>query len=773
MYRRWSLAVAILMFAGCDIINLTLDEFLGRVRDETGSSKLVRFRSEQELVDYFRSEIDIRGDSFGRGSFFLEDVNFAVDLSAADDGAAGGEGPTSAAPTAGESDQSTSEFSETTTQEVGVDEADVVKTDGDYLYIIGGRKLRVVDVQVPGALSLATERQLEGTGVEMYLPEGRIVAISTDFGVTSIPTVPGPDLAVADIAIGFAPVGRPTTIVTVFDASQPTAPRMMSQTKFEGSLTSSRMIGDDLYLVLSNYQGLFYNILPVFSAPTLDVATIEMDDVKDLLPDFEQLDADGERTAGELVTFESLRRPVDPDGFGIVSIVSMNTDTGAFSTEGIVAEPGNVYSSLEALYLTDTDFGAFGTLRQTTDIYKFTYRDGRAVPTASGSVPGRILNQYSMGEFEDHLRVATTVSPEGFSGVPHNDVYVLRERGSDLVVVGSVEGIAPRETIRSARFIGDRGYVVTFEQIDPLFTLDLSDPTDPRIVGELKVPGFSTFIVPMGDDHLLTVGQFIPDNQDGFFRPWGVQLSVFDISDFANPRLQHNVVIGEEDGAYSEALFNPKAFTYFAERDLVALPVSIFEQSIFVDGDFGIDFPEDELVDPDRGEGSDGSFGGESTDGAAPMEPSETDDTVSNEPDGDTQLDDGVDSPVTIDDEDLPVTIDDLEPIDVEDEEPIFTEPSPFPPFEQGGFDGLYVFRVTAEDGFTELNRVSTRFEQQGFFGSSFTRGVFIGERVLATTDVGVRSDTVEASDAQPVELFLGSAFEVFEIEPRPTPDVQ
>jgi len=246
---------------------------------------------------------------------------------------------------------------------------------------------------------------------------------------------------------------------------------------------------------------------------------------------------------------------------------------------------------------------------------------------------------------------------------------------------------------------------VTFEQIDPLFTLNLSDPTNPTVVGELKVPGFSTFLVPMDADHLLAVGQYIPE--DGSFFGWGIQLSIFDVSDFANPQRTADIVLGEQGEASSEALYNPKAFTYFAERGLVALPVSIYDDIFFFDFT-GDDGPVTNTDDDDR------------------LDPAQTD--------SDEAPDSGSDA------EPPPDEI--IENIDT---------------YVPQGFEGLVVYSVSVEDGFTELGRISTRFEEAGYYWNSFTRGVFIGDDVFAVTDHGVRGTLVSDFTSIPYELILES----------------
>jgi len=512
-----------------------------------------------------------------------------------------------------------------------------------------------------------------------------------------------------DPAINFE---RPYTVVTVINITDRHAPAIESTTKFDGYQSSSRLIDGVLHLVVANYQNYYIDVLPLLGRPQFDSADVNPESI---VPRYTRTNADGSETSGDVVTWENLYRPTDPDGFGIVYVASVDIDAdAAFAAVGVVAEPGLIYSSREALYLTDTNYNFFGDQRETTDLYKFAYGDRGATPVATGTVPGRVLNQYSMSESKEHLRVATTVGPtfseDGNISVSTNNVYVLGQSGGSLNITGRVENVAPRETIQAARFIGDRGYLVTFEQIDPLFTLDLSDPTNPKIVGELKVPGFSTFLVPIDDDHLLAVGQYVPE--PGQAGAWGVQLSIFDVTDFENPTLMDNVIIGDDTGAYSEALYNPKALTYYAQRGVLALPVSIYDNRVFL------------------GEGEDVDFDG---DGMTVV--------TSDEPDG-------ASSPPSDGSGD--------EPIDV-------VEPDVPDIYVPGGFEGIAVYGVSAESGFTDLGRISTRFEDAGFYWASFTRGLFIKEDVLAVTDHGVRGAPVNNVTSSSFELLFDDAIDVEE----------
>lgn len=717
MYRLLPLLLTLAFVPGCGVVTDLLN-LLGVGAKETGSSELKAFATRAELQDYLIDQIEARNNTYidpflrAEGGLFTVDEPLATPSEGSADVTGGGDG--SGAGGSEDADTNT-DFSQTTVQEEGVDESDVVKTDGTNVYVManvgGGALLRIAQVSPPDQMALRSEVSLEGHARELYLHDGKVVALTETGGgyfILEEPTVisdplpstdDGTDIAVAQDsgitvsdpdAVGGYQYQRPQAVVSILDVSAPDAPVLLSKTAFDGSISSSRMIGGVLHLVVSNYANYYLDVLPMLGTRELDVSAVE---VEELLPTVRHVNAEGVETTAPVVTHSELYRPTDPDGFGIVTVISLDVDAdAAFSATGIVADPGLIYSSLNALYLTDTQYNFSGQQRETTDIYKFAYVDRGAVPTVTGSVPGRILNQYSMGEYDGHLRVATTVRPPfsvfGQTLVPHNNVYVLADDGRSLRSVGSVEDIAPRETIQACRFVGDRGYVVTFERIDPLYTLDLADPTAPRLAGELKVPGFSTFLAPMDENHLLAIGQYIPEG--GFFGR-GVELSIFDVTDFENPVRSAHVVLGQNGSASSEALRNPKALTYFREAGLVALPVTVYGDMPFIDGGVLID----DTVDGGSSSGS--------TDGAAP--------------------------PV---DEQVDTVADSIAPT---------------------GFEGLVVYRVSVDTGFTALGQISTRFENAGIYWSSFTRGVFIGDDVFAVTDKSIRGAPLADVNSAPHEL--------------------
>jgi hypothetical protein len=734
-----------------------------------GDSSLKLFQSEQEFQQYFSGQVETRNEQ-------LAGVWFDRGAAGGDEGADFADGSTPApqapeldgdgeAPVSNTSPEEVSDnqgFSGTTVQEEGVDEADVVKTDGNYIYVISGEELNIVEVEPGARMTNRGSVELEGYGRDIYLYGDTIVAVTAQYGGFMLGPVVAEVGVVVDEAVavdsddqvdtetgeeGDEEPGlvqspddnqmvyqRPRVIVTVIDISDRDDPQVTSVTKLDGSQALSRMIDGVLHLVVPNYPEYYFDVFPMLGRPELVVSDVEPEL---FLPSYERIDADGTRSEGELITWELLYRPEEPGGFGVITVVSMDIENDAeFTSVGIVAEPQHIYSSREALYVTNARYIISPDEEQVTQVYKFTYENRGVRPVAAGSVPGHILNQYSMGEYQGYLRVATTTMPVFFfaerTEEPVNAVYVLGEQDGALEIVGSVKNIAPRETIQSARFIGDRGYVVTFEQIDPLFTLDLANPTDPRIIGELKVPGFSTFIVPMDRDHLLTVGQYVP--VDGLRRNTSIQLSIFDVSDFANPEQKHNLIIGEESGSWSDALWDPKAFTYYAERGLVAMPISLYDNRWW-------DLPVDEDVDFEDGVSEEG--GSETEAGGG-----EGGETV-----------DGVDSGE----------------VDIDAEQA--SEPEPDVPWIDESFDGLIVFETSSDAGFNEVGRISTRVgEGAQWYWPSFTRGVFIGEDVYAVTDHVIRGAELSNMSATVTEAVIVSPVddrpEPLPVEPEPAPSV-
>ena len=285
----------------------------------------------------------------------------------------------------------------------------------------------------------------------------------------------------------------------------------------------------------------------------------------------------------------------DSAGQGITSIMTLDLleENFSFNADHILSNWATVYASGNVMVMAESAWDSWwfwgdeeSDYQEMTNLHVFDISSpGQTDYVASGRINGTIENQFSLSEYNGNIRVCSTTGqwgrwwmedPEPM--VSHVFVLGLNSDETEYEVIGHVGDIAPDESIWSARFMGDKAYIVTFRNIDPLWTIDLSEPKDPRVIGELEIPGVSTYIHPMGDNHLLTIG--IAGDEDGLH--WGVtQISIFDVSDFSNPKLasslQLNSASSEDNGwsySYSEATYEHKAFQYWEADGLLAVPMS-------------------------------------------------------------------------------------------------------------------------------------------------------------------------------------------------------
>lgn len=589
------IAIPLLAVGGCPN---GLGGILGGDPNDTtpkSATKLVRFQSEGEFLQYLR---DRARPMFAqrRSSFFFGGLaSGGVDLGLA---------PTAAEDSANnEGDGDTTDFSTTNLQEAGVDESDVFKSDGEHFYLARYNELTIVKAYPQDELSLVARMTLDDPVDTMYLYNDTIITIGSTYNY---------DLPYADeVAIEIWPPYNSSvrTVIQQIDVSDPANPTLLHRAEYDGSSISSRLTNGRLILVST--------IAPRLGI-TRGIAALEQLTTEEVLP---KLITESETR--DLVVWSDIYHPDVPDGYFMTSVASL--DAGNIETlldsVAIVANAGTIYSSVDALYVSDTEYDESDNFREKTVLHKFAYgTDGVAAYSASGSVPGRPLNQFSLSEYEDHLRIATHIEPTSIffddvvvgtstvgvavadapptpataqaadeqPNVATNAVYVLGESDGELVVTGSVEGLAPGERIYSARFMGTRGYLVTFRQIDPLFTLDLADPADPQLRGELKVPGYSDYLHLLDENHLLGIGRSVVSSEFGGARPDAIQVSLFDISNPDDPQVLDQVEIGGSD-SYSEVSYDHKAFAILPNGRF-AIPVQIwnYDSSPVVDHFDGI-----------------------------------------------------------------------------------------------------------------------------------------------------------------------------------------
>ena len=503
-----------------------------------------------------------------------------------------------------------SAYTKTNTQVAGVDEADFVKNDGTRIFMISGQKLFAVKSWPADKMAIAGSLTLEGYPTQMYLDEkNRVVVFSQVYtkydGFAENGGNSGGVAPCAADTCGY--YYSNTTKVTVVDVADLANPKVQAETYLPGSYANSRRIDSSVRVVLSDYfrwpatvkfypdyvPGLYDDKARLASAlESLKVSNeqvIRAQTLKQWLPV-----AKRRLAGGALVDLPyncgDFHKSNASTHLGLATVATVNLDTpdAAPSRTSVLGEVGEIYASTTALYVSSPHWWWWPRLGQKdwTYIHKFDLTDkNKARYVASGGVEGHIVDQFSMDEHKGFFRIATTTSnrvpdtanPANTWGTieTSNRINVLREAAGRLELNGQSEEVAKGERIYSSRFVGDRGFVVTFRQVDPLFTFDLSNPAAPRRVGELKVPGFSTYIHPVDANHLLTIGVYQPDPNGGVtnWQERRMQLSLFDVTDFANPKQKFTQLVGTAYG-WSEAAYEHKAFNYFPERKLLAIPFS-------------------------------------------------------------------------------------------------------------------------------------------------------------------------------------------------------
>ncbi|HQK17645.1 MAG TPA: beta-propeller domain-containing protein [Polyangiaceae bacterium] len=472
--------------------------------------------------------------------------------------------------------------STTNLQVAGVDEADFVKTDGQYVYVVSNGKLRIIEAMNPRVLSTT---RLDGQAREMFITENRAVVYTSSRGQTRRCTY-GYDCQ-------FAADGT-STMITVYDISNRSAPRSVRRIELSGSLLTARRIGNAVHTVVADAdrtEQLLYWPRDLEMCGTLEAsvrakfAALKRENERIIRATgvgTPTLRENGVETA-LCIGYETRLR--HENAYTTLVSIDLLQDQGPAATSTVATRPGAVYASVDALYLASSQhkphsagrwYSFYSSSEEVTEIHKFRIGSspGDTRYLGSGIVPGHVLNQFAMDEWNGNLRIATTQGRVPNPNV-RSTVSVLSQSGENLVRVGRVTNIAPEEDIRAVRFDGDRGYIVTFKKTDPLFVLDLHDPLHPRIVGELKIPGFSTYIHRIGRNHLLSIG-FDADDLDEYALFNGVMLQLFDVTDSTKPRLIHKETIGTR-GTSSEAIVNHLAFNYLEDRKLLAFPMTICE----------------------------------------------------------------------------------------------------------------------------------------------------------------------------------------------------
>ena len=577
MRKSTSLLVAIAILVGSAGPGYTQSQPApgGPAEEAAAPGKLIQFDSCAAFLDHLKAEALERVGPYGLGGATPFAIARSAEVAAEEEASAASDAQT--VPVAGV------DYSTTNVQEVGVDEPDIVKTDGRRVLALARGVLYYIDVS-SGTPTLVSTYDLwpwnERFGGGWRVPDNQMFLS----GDTALLMISGfrfdPQLGTEE-----------QTIVLQIDLSEPEVLAVARTLTIEGRLVSARLVGDRAALVISSGSRIereFVNPASrypsaMWRAERANRTAIRESTLEHWVPGYElSIRSSSASTRGALIDCTTTYAPEQFSGFDLLSVLTFDlgegTDIEVGSMATVMAGGDTVYASSERLYVANrrwidrNDFGAEDAQGVTTHIHRFDVSgsDGPAYE-ASGSVDGFLLNQFAMSEHEGYLRVASTDTPVwGWwrqDGTSVSRVDVLQRDGAELRLVGSVGGLGQGERIYAVRFIGDIGYVVTFRQIDPLYTVDLSDPSDPRVVGELKIPGYSAYLHPIGKNVLLGVGQ----DADELGRVLGTQVSVFDVSDLANPVRTHQFKLPRS--SRTEVEFNHRAFLYRPQTGLAVLPI--------------------------------------------------------------------------------------------------------------------------------------------------------------------------------------------------------
>ena len=494
--------------------------------------------------------------------------------------------------------------SDTNTQVEGVDEADIVETDGESIFLLHGDELFVLDSWPPSETTVTTLIDVEGAARGLFVADAKAVVISEIYGYAYGYPYPSPLPGPAEDG-GTAPPAPtfegPRVKITVFDVST-TTPTVVSERWLEGSYVSARRHGDTVRVLVSHYSTFYgygygsYPTLYTDSGRPLDerdaleavadwrdaeLAAIEARTLADFLPAIEA------REDGVIVSM-----PPDCTGYllpevgvaegGMLNIATLSmNDPGAFDTTTIVGRADAVYANADTLIIAQNDYrwGEFtGLSTQEVAIHRFALSGADTTYTASGKTSGSVNGQFALDVSGDVLRVALTeerivgpVPTDPAVGwvptTPVSFVATLGVEGDRLVGLGRTPDLAPGERLQSVRFIGDRAYLVTFLQVDPLFVIDVSNAAAPTVLAELKIPGFSEYVHPLAPGYLLTIGREVDPNT---LQDLGLALSIFDVRDDDTPLLAHKLVVGGN----SNAAWDHHDFIFDDVNGVLAIPIT-------------------------------------------------------------------------------------------------------------------------------------------------------------------------------------------------------
>ncbi|MFA5799995.1 MAG: beta-propeller domain-containing protein [Candidatus Peribacteraceae bacterium] len=467
------------------------------------------------------------------------------------------------------------DYSRTNVQVEGVDEGDIVKTDGTYLYVVTNGKVKIVRARPANDMNVVSTIGYKSgvTPKDLYVTGKSLIVLAESWRNETPYPVPMLQRS------AYAPIRSSSTTEVYLYSLKDGKETEVRSLSFDGDLVSSRLTGGKLYLVLRSGPK-WYGVLP------LGVKE------EDILPQFSDSKTGGKAVPVGRCGDVSILPHIPSPEFLTVAVVPAENPQGEVKKETMLGSAENVYASLKNLYVATTEWKYAwkaeeqGDSQENTNLFRFAFTGDGVQLASQGKVPGHILNQFSMDENGETFRIATTIQPSWSFGTDSetkstNNLFVL---DMDLKTLGSIEDIAPGESIYSVRFMGDRAYMVTFKQVDPLFVIDTSDPSSPKILGKLKIPGYSNYLHPYDATHIIGFGKEVDESIDKdkvhdpdavyYTAIQGVKMALFDVSDVENPKELWKEVIGDR-GSDSPLLTNHKALLFDKERGLLTFPILV------------------------------------------------------------------------------------------------------------------------------------------------------------------------------------------------------
>jgi len=580
--RFWFIFIPLIIFISIFVIGLFITQ--------TGDTdiKLKTIKSEKELEDIYYGRAESSKDiltAIVTMPFSLLDYNsIRYDTGIIENSgtisSAGAISPsTITADTASSSisgsSSSSKDYSTTNIQVKNVDEADITKTDGDYIYSLSEYDVVITDVRNPENIKVAAKISSSGNMIpqELILNKNQLIIICSDSTTSSF---------------SYSYANKSNTVVYVYDVSNHENPRLMKHYTLYEPYYTSRLIDNKLYVISSGNLRMEDNEIVTYYKEEYNQKEISFDHIH-YLEDVKSK----KQTLISMLDLANPEKDVQVSSYLIDisnSYVSENNIylfdeeyesnyryappvSSLFSIFGVYGP--FIYDEFDHYDYDDSESGYF------TKVFKFEILENGSIQYSGNTkTKGRSINQYSFDEYNGNLRLALYDS-DG------SRIVVLDK---NLKEIGKTSNLAKGETMYSSRFMGNKAYLVTYQTVDPLFVVDLSDPTNPNVLGELKIPGYSTYLHPYDENHIIGIGmeteEKIIRNSSGLVTRTtssiiGMKMALFDVSDVRNPKQISNTIIGDSRTT-SAILTNPKALLFSKEKELIAIPVNNFAEDFSV-----------------------------------------------------------------------------------------------------------------------------------------------------------------------------------------------